>query len=95
MLRGYLVVLLGIAAFFGVIAIGTLLPGKSEDKQIFAQLAFLVMGAGFVVGSIMIAVDKGYSAILGVLCGFFSPLGLLILTLLPNRLEKNVEAAES
>ena len=88
MSKGYFIVLGGILAFFGLIAIATLLPINFENKLPFAQLSFFIMAAGFIVGSIVIAVDKGYSGILG----FF--FGLLILTLLPDRSVKNVETAE-
>ncbi|HCO27088.1 hypothetical protein [Gimesia maris] len=94
MSKGYFIVLGGILAFFGLIAIATLLPINFENKLPFAQLSFFIMAAGFIVGSIVIAVDKGYSGILGFFFGLFSPLGLLILTLLPDRSVKNVETAE-
>ena len=94
MSKGYFIVLGGILAFFGLIVIATLLPINFQDKLPIGQLAFFLMAAGFVVGSIVIAIDKGYSGILGFFFGFFSPLGLLILTLLPDRSVKNSGTAE-
>ena len=41
--------------------------------------------AGIGRNSAFVAIDKGYHVIVGIILGFIAPLGLLIVTLMPNR----------
>ena len=43
------------------------------------------MALAFWVGTAFVAVDKGYHVIVGIILGVIAPLGLLIVTLMPDR----------
>ena len=66
-------------------------PSSYEDYELGMQSSFLVFSASLIVGAIMLARDKGYTGFLGFFLGLLPPVGLLFLTLLP---EKNQNATE-
>ena len=81
---GYIVALLGVALFALFGPFGHYLAGENEllEKQL-VYLGLVCLLLGFVIGAILISIDKRYPVFLGLVLGVFSPLGLLILALLP------------
>ena len=88
--RGYLIALGGIALFLASVLIGAALQidGPAATALVFGS--FWLMAVAFWVGTALVAVDKGYNVIVGIILGFFAPLGLLIVTLMPDRMTKVV-----
>ncbi len=85
MKRGYLVALAGLAIFVTAVVAGSLaeLDGSAATAVIFGS--FAAMGLCFWIGTAMVAVAKGYHVVVGIVFGAIAPLGLLILTLMPER----------
>jgi hypothetical protein len=92
---GYLIAVLGLAGFIGIITAAVALKLEGLAARYAAQGSFLFMGLAFWIGTIIVAVEKGYHVLVGILLGAISPLGLLILTLMPDLAARNAALNES
>src|SRR5262245_3234373 len=92
---GYLIAVLGLVGFIGIIAAAVALKLEGQIARYAAQGSFLFMGLAFWIGTIVVAVEKGYHVLVGVALGAIAPLGLLILTLMPDLALRNAELDES
>ncbi len=86
--RGYLIALGGIALFLASVLIGAALQIDGPAATVLVFGSFWLMAVAFWVGTALVVVDKGYNVIVGIILGFFAPLGLLIVTLMPDRMSK-------
>ena len=85
--RGYLIALGGITFFIAAVSIGAGLQIEGPAATALVMGSFWFMGIAFWVGTAFVAVDKGYNVIVGIILGFIAPLGLLIVTLMPDRMK--------
>ena len=86
MSKGYVVFLVGLIGWLAALGFGTVFTDPdTESSSIVFALAFLWLALCFVTGALMIAGAKGYHWSVGLILGLTSPLGLLVLTLLPKR----------
>ncbi len=86
MSRGHRIAIVGLILFLVMIIGGGAMFGDNPSAaQMIGSAAFLLLGLSFVVGSVLLAVDKHYHWLIGLIAGLFSPLGLLILTIMPTR----------
>ncbi len=75
---GYLIILISVLIFLGLIAMGTVFPPSTDnpgqlDPAASGIITFLAMGIlliGFLTGSVYFATDKGYSGELGFIITF-------------------------
>lgn len=81
---GYWIAMLGLVVFVAVTFAGAGLRLRGPVALLVVQYALLVMAGSFWLRTAMVAVEKGYHVLVGIVLGLFSPLGLLILTLLPD-----------
>ena len=88
MLKGYLVALGGVILWIVAIVIGASLEAEGTLANVLILGGFLAMWLCFVGGTVIAAVAKGYSVFIGLGLGLIAPLGLLILSFLPNRMVK-------
>ncbi|MEX0701961.1 MAG: hypothetical protein WD069_07680 [Planctomycetales bacterium] len=82
---GYWIAVGGLAAFLALIGLGALLQPSGAAEVLLVYVAFLALAAGLWVGTAFVAVEKGHHVALGVALGVIGPLGLLIVTVLPDR----------
>ena len=83
--KGYLIAVGGIAFFIVCVLIGSTLQIEGPAAGVLALGSFWLMAIAFWVGTAFVAVDKGYHVIVGIILGLVAPLGLLIVTLMPDR----------
>ncbi len=84
MKSGYWLALAGLGAFLSIVLLATAIGARGDVANVLVALAFFLMAAGFWVGTAIVGVQKGYNVVVGIVLGFFAPLGLLILTLMPD-----------
>jgi hypothetical protein len=83
--KGYLVVLAGVGIFAACYFLEILLGLERQSAGCFGIPAYFVMGVALIVGTVMVAREKGHGLWFGVAMGLISPWGLLIVTLIPKR----------
>jgi len=86
--KGYLVALAGLGLFAACYFLEILLGSQRHSAGCFAIPAYFVMGVAFLIGTVMVALAKGHSLGFGVIMGLIAPLGLLIVTLVPERAKR-------
>ena len=83
--KGYIVAIAGLALFIVAVFAGAIFKIEGAAASVLGLGSFFLMGLAFWIGTALVAVDKGYNIIMGIIIGLFAPLGLLVITLLPNR----------
>ena len=84
-MRGYLVVLGGVAIFLAICMIVCSGAPKQAAVEGLVPCSLGLLAMSLWIGTAMIAAEKGYHLGIGVLLGLLGPLGLLIITLIPDR----------
>lgn len=92
---GYAIAVFGLLGFIAAIAIAVTLKLEGAAARATAQGAFLFMALAFWIGTVVVGIAKGYHVLVGIVLGAISPLGLLILTLMPDLAEKRANDDES
>ncbi len=85
MKRGYWAVIVGFVLFLGCIIVGVSTDADGPAADLLVLGSLLALSLGLWVGTAVVAVEKGYHVVLGIFLGFIAPLGLLIVTILPDR----------
>ncbi len=88
--KGYLVALGGITIFLISVFTGAALQIEGPAAGVLALGSFSLMAIAFWVGTALVAVNKGYNVMVGIILGVFGVLGLLVVTLMPDRTTKVV-----
>lgn len=83
--KGYIVAIAGLALFIIAVFAGAMFKVEGAAASVLLLGSFFLMGLAFWVGTALVALDKGYHIIVGIILGFFAPLGLLVITLMPDR----------
>ena len=81
---GYLVAVLGLAVFIVAAFTGASLQLEGPAARFVGFGALSFMALSFWLGTVMVAVEKGYNALVAIVLGSFSLLGLLVLVLMPD-----------
>ncbi len=88
---GVYTALVGLVPLFLLFALSTVFtfpktaPGETGIADFLVANTLFFMALMMITGSIDLAACKGYSLLPGIIAGFFSPLGLLVLLILPDR----------
>jgi hypothetical protein len=83
--RGYLVALGGVLLFTILVVTAAILQLDGLAAKVVVNVSLLSLILGLWAGTAIVSVEKGYHVVVGIILGFFAPLGLLILTLMPKR----------
>ena len=91
MRSGYWILLIGFCAALAMAwAVGTRTPVAWADAVLFAYL--LVAAPISLLGSAMVAIEKGHNLLLGLATGLLGPAAMLILPLLPDRQSSRLQS---
>ncbi len=83
--NGYVVVLAGLGLFAACYFLEILLGSDRRSAGCFVIPAYFIMGVAFLIGTVMVTIEKGHDFGFGLIMALISPLGLLIVTLMPER----------
>lgn len=85
MSKGYWIAFCGVALFTASISLAPLLHLTASAAALLTGLSLLALLLGFVLGTLYIGMEKGYSLGVTVLLGTMPLIGLLVLGMLPYR----------
>lgn len=85
MSKGYWIAFCGVALFAACISLAPALQLSTAGAALLTGGSILALVLGFVLGTLYIGVEKGYSMGVTLLLGMIPLFGLLILGLLPYR----------